>query len=62
MQLWEQQEAELRGKARRLQDEVRQLKDNNRAVVLQEQVTVRRCSVVKLPVACVCCCMLQNAL
>ena len=51
MQLWEQQEAELRGKARRLQDEVRQLKDNNRAVVLQEQVTVRRCSVVKPRVA-----------
>ena len=35
---WDQKEAEMRGKTKRLQDEVQMLKDNNRAVVLQEQV------------------------
>jgi hypothetical protein len=37
---WDLEAAELRGKTKRLQDEVQTLKDNNRAVVLQEQVMV----------------------
>lgn len=37
---WDAQAADLKRKMKRLQDEVQVLKDNNRAVVLQEQVQV----------------------
>lgn len=39
---WDAAQAELNGKVKRLQGEVTTLKDNNRAVVLQEQVQVGR--------------------
>lgn len=48
---WDSQAAEMRSKTKRLQDEVQTLKDSNRAVVLQEQVTVRantRCSATRV--------------
>jgi hypothetical protein len=37
---WDMKEAEMTGKSKRLLEEVQMLKDNNRAVVLQEQVKV----------------------
>lgn len=39
--LWDSQQAELTGKVKRLKEEVTTLKDNNRAVILQEQLQVR---------------------
>lgn len=39
---WDSAQAELAGKVKRLNDEVRTLKDNNRAVILQEQLQVKR--------------------
>jgi hypothetical protein len=38
---WDSAEKNLKDKMKRLQDEVQVLKDNNRAVVLQEQLSVR---------------------
>jgi hypothetical protein len=49
---WDAAQAELNGKVKRLQDEVRTLKDNNRAVVLQEQVQV--CNATTGSGQCVC--------
>lgn len=39
--LWDSAQAELTGKVKRLNEEVKTLKDNNRAVILQEQLQVQ---------------------
>lgn len=49
---WDSQAADLKRKMKRLQDEVQVLKDNNRAVVLQEQVQVHASFIANGPREC----------